>query len=164
MQQLTGNTVPNLPPPLQSGVPLPGVVNGNGVPQVRCGSPYDLSNNTSISTGRPGAGWLHSCTSTSGSSTAPVQTHSCRWCREADEAVQLSPASLLPGNHALDMIQRIIPPSLVTHRTTLRSSLTNRLRCLLMESKGKSFKFLCIVSTTISLSASYTLMPNCIIF
>ena len=37
MQQLTGNTVPNLPPPLQSGVPLPGVVNGNGVPQVQGG-------------------------------------------------------------------------------------------------------------------------------
>ena len=48
MQQLTGNTVPNLPPPLQSGVPLPGVVNGNGVPQVRGGSPHDLSSNTLI--------------------------------------------------------------------------------------------------------------------
>ena len=48
MQQLTGNTVPNLPPPLQSGVPLPGVVNGNGVPQVRGGSTHDLSSNNLI--------------------------------------------------------------------------------------------------------------------
>ena len=48
MQQLTGNTVPNLPPPLQSGVPLPGVVNGNGVPQVRGGSTHNLISNNPV--------------------------------------------------------------------------------------------------------------------